>query len=119
VKESKLTKDLIQYTIKYNAYWLTLVGSNPMQQAGLPDRILFHKYLPRPAFLEMKNNDNKLSAIQNITLNEINKRQPFTAFVVRFHNLNIAIQYNDMTLALCNKETFITSLTGIMTNEDL
>jgi hypothetical protein len=85
-----------------------------MQQAGLPDRILIHRYLPRPAFLEMKNDDNKLSAKQYYMHKEINDRCPHTAFVVRFKNEIISIEYQDTTLVLCTELTFIDELKKVM-----
>lgn len=114
--EAKLTKDLMKHLKQHGAFTIVLAGGSAFQPRGLPDRVVCHKILTRPVFLEFKINNNMLTEIQKFTIQEINEHCPKTAFVVRFIEDKVMRfeTHEKEILAVCDIRHFLTTLERIM-----
>ena len=117
--EAKRTAKLMQYLKQHNAFVIVLGGGNVRQQAGLPDRIVSHKNLPHVVFLEFKDGYRPLEKLQAYVIDNLNKRNPNSAFVVRFIGEDDLIieDHLAMVLGKCKTNTFIGVLARLCINQ--
>lgn len=79
--ESTKTRALCEDLKRLNTKIFSIVG-NRMQEPGIPDRYISHKLWH--GWIEFKDEGTQLTEKQAYLIRELNKRQPASAFVIRF-----------------------------------
>lgn len=83
--ELEWTATIVKQMRSVGAIVVPYVG-NMRQKNGFPDRILISGKLRCAVFLEFKDEETRIESLQQYTIDEINKRHPYTAFVIRRQN---------------------------------
>lgn len=79
-KEIKFTKTLCDGIVACNGVVIPYTASM-RSRPGVPDRHIIHRYWW--GWLEMKDDDGRLSQLQRSIIKQMNDRQPGSAFVIR------------------------------------
>lgn len=82
--ETKWTRCVCKELVRLNAQVVAIVGGNPKQQRGIPDRYINHTRWR--GWLEFKGPKTKIDPLQARFIAGHNARSPGTAFIVREPN---------------------------------